>query len=150
MKTSMETINGKLFTIVWHGDNSGKSTLGRRIVALSGGVFAVFKDADCLDHIATALPALPRHPKPEDAKLLYRYMSEGIAIHGAVIDGSEAFVGLTEINDYPVMTFTNGRAWWFVNKKDSLDVSFSPKEITHATDMETGERAGVAIDGESA
>lgn len=34
--------------------------------------------SSCIEYVLTILPPLPRRPKPEDAPLLYRYMSEGI------------------------------------------------------------------------
>lgn len=71
MKTSIEEINGKKYTVVWYWN-----TLRTFEQTLRDGSI-IFGDA-LGDHIATALPALPRNPKPEDAPLLYRYAAEGI------------------------------------------------------------------------
>lgn len=123
MKTSIETINGKLCTVIWHDYIPNKSTLGRRFAELYGDVRVFFMDADCLRQIATALPALPRHPKPEDAKLLWRYMAEGMYIRGRGIIKVE--VG----SDFQWLGGLHGM----------------PAEITYVVDAETGESVEVAI-----
>lgn len=80
-KITVETIQGKPYTVVWRepeiypcdADDTGW------IDGVSNGeLFGQDAYADDYIAIATALPALPRHPKPEDAPLLYRYMAEGI------------------------------------------------------------------------
>jgi hypothetical protein len=127
MKTSVETINGKAYTIIWYGNNPIKNTLGRRFAKLSGGVFAIFRDADCLDHIATALPALRRYPKPEDAKWLYQYMAEGIEVFVRV----QGFISITSMTDSEGML-------------SALGCEACEREITHAT--YNGKRVEIAIE----
>lgn len=78
MKTTIENINGADYTVVWHDvhPTDSHSFADSLIwVKLQMGWMA-----SGTKHIATALPALPRHPKPEDAALLYRYMAEGIEV----------------------------------------------------------------------
>lgn len=134
MKTSIETINGKLCTIVWHGYNPIKNTIGRRFATLHGGTFAVFKDADCLDHIATAIPALPRNPKPKDAPLLYRYASEGLMVWWTDNDEEKPRTCAWVINMH------------LVNYNQLVEHTNLTRrmEITHAVDSE-GNKVEVAI-----
>jgi len=87
------------------------------------------------DHIATALPPLPRRPKPEHAALLYRYMAEGITV--VMRDKAQyagGFVGFAQgmwcVSPVPEQAFTMG-----------LDA-----EITHAT--LSGQPVSVAIEEE--
>jgi len=72
-------------TVVWHY-GSGDIKLFNT-TPLANGVLAVVCDHYDVKledmFIATALPALPKHPKPEDAALLYRYLSEGVVIYFA-------------------------------------------------------------------
>lgn len=83
-KVTVETIGGKKCTVVWHKESK---LCDEWIRANSGGLLLVRKTVASpyvgYDHIATALPALPRNPTPDDARLLYRYMAEGIeAVYG--------------------------------------------------------------------
>ncbi len=73
-KISIEEIQGKKYTVVWHEEDLH----GYRVKAITVGyvLFCCNRTA----HLATALPALPRNPKPEHAALLYRYMAEGFEI----------------------------------------------------------------------
>lgn len=74
---AIEEINGEKYTAVWHIKQYERPVVpeyfwcpmdnGSRRVLTPWGT-----------RVATALPALPRHPKPEDAPLLYLYMAEGI------------------------------------------------------------------------
>lgn len=73
----IENINGTDYTVVSYGDNP-TPLLGRRFVEHQSGALYFFLEAECLTHFATALPPLPRRPKPEDTKLLHRYMEEGL------------------------------------------------------------------------
>jgi hypothetical protein len=87
MKTTIENIKGTDYTVVWYEDVEVKE------VAKANGIHWV--DA-CVGYIgliayeytcgATALPPLPRHPKPGDARLLYRYMAEGLMPKLRLID----------------------------------------------------------------
>lgn len=83
-----EEINGQKMTVVWHTDKFRLwAHIGRDVgidwkQGVDGCCYWFSQEpAYC---IATALPALPRNPKPEDAKLLYRYMAEGIALRTIV------------------------------------------------------------------
>lgn len=83
-KITVETIQGKPYTVVWRDINTDEDIAsgfveGKFEKIASDGVckYLVVHDEDIA---ATALPALPRHPKPEDAPLLYRYASEGIFV----------------------------------------------------------------------
>jgi hypothetical protein len=79
-------------------------------------------------HIATALPALPRNPKPEDARLLYRYMAEGIYPKGARLGGIQISSG--ELVER------------CLDEEHSKNIGL---EITGAIDSKTGERVEIAI-----
>jgi len=91
---------GKQHTVVWHKDECPTLT----VYCNDGGMLFCHRDGT---HIATALPALPRHPKREDAGLLYRYMAEGMRIYmqskyntdGWIFAVAESHImeGLTEI-----------------------------------------------------
>ena len=86
---------------------------------VSGMPFAFFHDWE----IEEKLPALPRNPKPEDARLLYRYMAEGIVIYGDSQVSGEGCI------NHKYEGYENSR----------------PNEITHAINSETGEKIEVAI-----
>lgn len=76
MSVTIEEINGKKMTVVWHDYayiSSDWKRLDRRISWC--GCVLFFNGGH---PIATELPALPWHPRPEDAPLLYRYMAEGV------------------------------------------------------------------------
>lgn len=91
METSIETINGKLCTVI-HSDEP--KPLGRNIFTkaypspfgynIYGNYMIEVEGRWENPLLATALFALPRNPTPEDAPLLYRYASEGIRIIATV------------------------------------------------------------------
>jgi hypothetical protein len=76
INVSIETIQGELYTVVWHDYivTEPLKELSSNWHKNRDGYVALWPHGV----IATALPALPRKPKPEDAQLLYRYMAEGI------------------------------------------------------------------------
>lgn len=78
MKTTIETINGRECTVLWHLDNYNINDEEMCWAKTADGVWLAFDDWERPVHIATALPPLPRNPKPEDAALLYRYAAEGV------------------------------------------------------------------------
>lgn len=138
MKVSVEEINGRQVTVIWH-EESQHTTLGRRFVTLDSGVLEVFKDANCLEHIATALPPLPRKPTKGDAALLHLYAANNLM---------------------PVMTYDNGNTTgalkseatfmseeWHQILSDSDDFKQEHgyvDEITHAL-LPDGTRCEIAI-----
>lgn len=79
MKVTKEEINGKWYTVVKHSTGEKDAVLLHK-----GGIYHYYENyyhkdgTKSLRHIATALPPLPRYPKPEDAQLLTRYMAEGL------------------------------------------------------------------------
>lgn len=86
MKPTIETINGRLCTVVWVGEIGKVESC---CVAPFSDGFILYDDWDLKhfpQHIATALPALPRNPAHEDAETLYRaaclYSSEGLEVNG--------------------------------------------------------------------
>lgn len=124
-KTTIETINGQLYTVIWHG---GKSHANNFKQIKIQEVIVLYSEYGSLQpmHIATALPAIPRYPRPKDAELLYRYMAEGI------------------------------EPWlYWLNKKGNMSVESSfidpiwqskSGEITHAINSATGQRIEAAIE----
>jgi len=90
MTITIETINGVEYTVVWHNDNYEYRGLdsayytrddGTRVISNIGWLSyedSLFAISSSSSIIATARPALPRYPKPEDAPLLYRYKAENI------------------------------------------------------------------------
>lgn len=90
MKTSIEQINGQPYTVVWHTKivrNTAQITDPDWCLLMDNhsGDWTIY-EANDYSHIATALPALPKHPKTEDAPLLYRYMAEGVMCRGKCFD----------------------------------------------------------------
>lgn len=81
MKTSIETINGNLYTVVWHEPMDDRKGIWVRTANEDILHAAVYEGAYI---IATALPALARKPKPEDARLLHLYAGHGIEVHGKI------------------------------------------------------------------
>lgn len=81
---TIETINGRQYTVVWHDGKAFKWSGDYR--PLHDGSLILSNLFSRTHHIATAIPALPRYPKPEHARLLYRYMAEGIEIGGDYTD----------------------------------------------------------------
>lgn len=79
MKTSIEEINGRKCTVVWHDCFSGEVELAMKRGYWKplncGFVLHNPQNGNC---DAIALPALPRHPKPEDAPKLMRCIAEGL------------------------------------------------------------------------
>lgn len=80
MKVTKETINGREYTVIWHFVPKNRSDDNISFWTVRD-VEMIF-DKNTMLHLATALPPLPRRPKPEDAPLLYRYMAEGFYIRG--------------------------------------------------------------------
>ena len=129
MTPTIETIDGKPYTVVWHSKplpiQQGLDDGMLFLVETSHGyelcVIVGYPD-DTVDRgsIATALPPLPRYPTFKDAALLYRYMAEGASICCS-IGGEE---------DVPLL-HAHGLKYFIV-------------EITHAT--LNGERVEVAIE----
>jgi hypothetical protein len=128
MTITTEKINGVPHTVVWHVDYPPSGTLGRRYTDMVSGVKEFFEDANCLRHIATALPPIPRFPQPDDAALLYRYCSDGVM---------------------PWIKEPNGQSFAFIvaphliNFNELAPPDLPRVEITHAT--RNGERVDIAI-----
>ena len=78
-------------------------------------------------YILTILPALPKHPKPEDAKRLYEYMAEGLH---------------PSLDESPLIGVFDGFFQF-----DGVSTAGIEYEITHAT--LGGERVEIAIEEQS-
>ena len=132
MKYSKEVINGVEMTVVWHSENYQR--LGINYDKWWSAILAdgsITKHDHCSgEHIATALPALPKHPKPEDAALLYRYMAEGITPY--LREDSRG-------GEFYAMWGGDFSFWWY----GEMEAARNP-EITHATDKD-GNKISVAI-----
>ena len=119
---TIETIEGKQYTVVWR-DAFEWNDRNARYRDMSKQIWFRGAGGYLMNATATALPALPRYPKPEHAGLLHLYAANGFVIH-----------------------FTDDIfcAQWSNPSILNNNVDF---EITHAT-TETGERADVAIEGD--
>jgi hypothetical protein len=132
-RTTTENINGELMTVVWHSPTI-KSVIGRRFVRLESGVKEFFAGADCLHHIATALPALSRNPKPEDAaemealtRLFSEYRAKGLMPQASINTIGRDGGFFMRISPFRMLNET------------------CDAEITHAINTKTGERVEIAI-----
>lgn len=86
MKTSIETINDEPCTVIWHNDEFRPDWPNHDefiTLTMRCGYEIYYQ---IIGDVATALPALPKHPKPDSETppllLPYRYASEGIFIVG--------------------------------------------------------------------
>lgn len=131
-KITIEEIQGKKYTVVWHANMSENYMRSELTwLPLKNGCLINYPWG-AATHIATALPALPRHPKPEHASLLYRYMAEGMQIKGRFY---------TRDNDWEV-DFMTAHPESVIWQEDGCK-----SEITHAT--HNGERVEIAITDEA-
>jgi len=138
MKTTIETINGKLCTVIRKPFDAewvrGQLADGF-IVHVEGYWGKTYVTGDSghklhlrglphdlpiteIDYTLAILPALPKHPKSKDELLIFRYYSEGLE---------------------PVLT-DKGENYSY------LWVRPNKAEITHAIHAETGERVEIAIE----
>lgn len=86
MKVTKEMIYDREHTVVWKGDRSfdlenivcGTLTTPCGIVVYTPRTYGEH------DHLATALPPLPKHPKPEHVRLFNLYHEHGIALNGSI------------------------------------------------------------------
>jgi len=126
-KITIEEIKGKKYTVVWHA-NMSKNYMRSELtwLPLKNGCLINYP-WEAATQIATALPALPRNPKPSDAALIWRYMAEGIL---PMLRGVDTF--------YP--------AFFAVDDKGLWDAGETIK-ISHAT--HNGERVKIAITDEA-
>jgi hypothetical protein len=123
---TIEAINGKAYTVVIPLGVELKEIEGAgwEAVDWQGVRYSVDRTVPNGDHvIAAALPALPRKPKPEDARLLYLYAAHGIDVRGRKID---------DMYPEPVVV-------------EDVCFQYGLEEITHATF--NGERVEIAIEG---
>lgn len=148
MKTTIETINGKIYTVIWHSkdyaDYLGESIYDAFHGLTASGVIEIFSCAtNRAEHIATALPALPRHPKPKDAGLLYPYMTVGLFIKCQFFDCGELVLEFKN-SELEVqgreMFVDNGYGRNMVGASGYWDI-----EITHATDAQ-GKPVEIAVE----
>jgi hypothetical protein len=134
IKVTVEKINGAEYTVVWHEDTE----LGYWHPTYMGGhekylahvnIRGCDKDNQCrLRHIATALPALPRYPKPKD---IMKYYEHDLIIYGESETGDEGIVVASTVND---------DCWLSTEGELFPDGMF---KVTHAN--MNGERCEIAI-----
>jgi hypothetical protein len=89
----------------------------------------------CFMSTITILPPLPKHPTPDDASLLYRYMSEGLQVH--------ADIGNVKLNE-PLLGFDNSSIGEWIFGHGFYGHRHYKLEITHAVNAQ-GKRVEVAI-----
>lgn len=133
MKTSIETINGELCTVVWRINEPDVSGFMQWATSQDQAQhWGKDQFTGCryffMEELALiALPALPKHPKPEHAWLLYRYMAEGLTPHS-----TPAWKHGWDLDGVALIQALSCRA---------LQV------ITHCEDID-GHRVDVAIEGD--
>jgi hypothetical protein len=132
MRVTAEEINGKKYTVIYPLGDISKHEIDDAVWVIDwrGVRVAINKTSEDNEYvIAYALPALPHHPKPEDADLLYRYLSEGIKPYLVSGARSGSFYALNPVNhDWLVSTH------WGDDETDGLGVCNGiSTEITHAT-----------------
>ena len=131
MKVTIEHINGKQYTVIWNTNimcGAGGDTR-----YLQDGSIVLHNPFNRSHHIATALPPLPRHPKPKDVPLLHRYMAYGIA---PVLHDDTAL---------DILGFTREGYLSRNNKNSPCGEWVNGAVITYCT--QNGKRVEVAIEG---
>jgi hypothetical protein len=127
MELSVETIRGRKYNFVWYKPEYRKKSLS----ALDMPTQIGYEIALGSDHIATRLPALPRHPTQEHSGLLFKYASLGI------------FALLTDRSSWGKFCGVGPEGFYIPN----LDfVQLSNAEIIGACDA-SDKRLKVAIEG---
>lgn len=132
MKTTIEEINGKLFTVIWHKNvtQSGycfDNLRKRNLYFQPDGIgYLIFAN----NFYAAALPALPRNPKPEDTRLIHRYLAEGIVLSFATYDEMGEFMQGYSSDYYPIKK---------ILERTEITLCPDPRN------SETGEKVEVAI-----
>lgn len=138
---TIETINGKPYTVVWHELQYCQHVFYFEredcYCELNSGVIAAFNiviehgEFVCNKHIATALPALPRYPKNDEAtiRLLHLYAVHGVKIWGLC----KTCYGTWEVMAEPCVDDDTA-----ISSSDGNTI----EEITHATF--NGERVDIA------
>lgn len=104
---SIETIDGKKCTVIYPLGDISEHEIKKAIWVIDwrGVRVAINKTSEGNEYvIAYALPALPRHPKPEHAPLLYRYMAEGLHPYGHEGEYEGDVVGITPDNRWILST----------------------------------------------
>ncbi len=141
MKTSIETIYGNKFTFIWHMSKPADNFAGFIEYDETPHGYEVYYPITNINgktidryHLATALRRLPLHPKPDDAKLLYRYASEGLEVHFR-----REHIGGGWKKDYSINNM------YLCDLLADMTSKFYTQKITHATNMETSEVVEVAI-----
>ena len=152
MKTvQIETINNKQYTVIWHLTQdmnwrtnwwlNDKTKLKKEVIRNKHGFFLVCGNV----LVATALFALPKHPKPYDNKvmeLLHRHESEGLTIHGIDL---MRFERRKKANGDRSHSMVSTSASVFESMFVSMRNKGARIEITHCT--LDGKRVEIAIDG---
>lgn len=134
MTVTIETVNGKLHTVVWHikPPECYSENQHRRWATTHG---YILQDAD-FKHVATALKAVPcLSDVRRDERLWYAYLAEGIQICGKfnAVGGDVEHEG--EMIEFPTK--------WY----EDCNVICEPVEvITHGVYM--GQKIKIAIEGE--
>ena len=145
MKVSIEEINGKQYTVIRHMDLAwaGKMDIEENVkwLELNDGSLVQIEAIRVNAHFATALPALPKHLKPDEKTIrdFCAYRAAGIKLMETAKDGKEEveFVGMLHNGRKSVNLISGGRAF------GTGDVArFS---MTHATYK--GERVEIAREG---
>ena len=135
MKTTIETINGKEYTVVWYGSKNKLPKPIQWFRMPNREQILLIKELDGGCNVyATALPALPRHPKPEDTPLLHRYAAEGLMVWWADNDKNNPMRNAWMSNPHLVQ----------FNEIARHTDSRTRIEITHAVDKD-GNKIDVAI-----
>lgn len=127
---TIEEIDGQKMTVVWRDDPASMFWDDAYFIGVDElGCRSGFSEKGDLQY--TAIPALPRKPEPEDARLLYRYMAEGIEVVYSYKDHCGEACAISAASNLDSLE-------WCVSKQYRI-------ELKHAINSETGERVEIAI-----
>lgn len=151
---TIEQINGKPHTIIDHFKEGFAQVNLDAFQWCTNGVGEMFFGGR---HYATALPPLPRHPKPKDAWLLYLYAAHGLIPSGAyrtklqrLDDGKDAgwtgWIFADVIGSHPPTLSIPPMLLWSGHRITSFHVKkHNEVKITHC--LHNGSQVEVAIEG---
>lgn len=139
-KITIEEINGKKYTVIWHQDSIATEKLNELLdngeikeLETSQGAIII---ASHNGYIATALPAILEHPTVNDASLIFLYAAHGLYLCGEQSAFKDDFN--QELAVYSNMQFMQD--WLPLQHIEDFTI-----KITYAIHAETGKQLEIAI-----